>query len=141
MGLPADPGQPPYEYGNDCAALIPDLWESGECPKYINAFFTGIDLCPDWVGKLATPIPNGETFTLTQSPGDACLWEAMRDNWLIQFFGNYFDTGNSALLLVEFTWGINAFIDQSTSQSQTSWSNTCTCALGYVGENGTGRIY
>lgn len=141
MGIPADEDQPPYKYGADCNLLTPDLWVSGENPKYITAVFTGIDVCPDWEHLLMNPIPNGQAIVCEQTDGDACWWIGHSTTWDVWFQGNSFATGNSGLYLFDNTWILGAFWGHGPNQTATSWNNLLTCIGGFIGENGSGRIY
>jgi len=141
MGLPADEDQPPFEYGSDCYLLTPDLWLPGECPKYITSIFSAIDLCPDWIGRLATPIPNGIPIICEQEFGDACRWTGSYIQWGVHFDGNSFGEGESGLILEDLAWGVPACWGHGPTQSTTSWANLLDCVGGFIGINGSGRIY
>lgn len=141
MGIPTDPTDPPYEYGDDCNLLIPDLWAAGECPKYITAIFTGIDLCPDYEGTIADPIPNDIPIVLTQTPENPCQWMEGYDSWNIIFDASLLGQNKSGLSLLNFVFGRFAFIGSNADRTLTSWPNECLCIEGKVGEGGSGRIY
>jgi len=142
MGLPADEDQPPFEYGSDCYLLTPDLWLPDENPKYISGVVNGISLCPYWIGKLTTPIPNGVVFNLEQSVGYPCIWSATIDNWFMLFKGNSNGSGESGLELIDPSWMMYAFWGHGPSQSSTNWTNIWDdCVSGQIGINGGGRIY
>lgn len=141
MGLPADEDQPPYEFDANCNLLIPDLWPIGEVPRFITALFSGINLCPAWIGLLMNPIPNDTEIVCEQTAGDPCKWIGHLLTWDVWFEGNSFAQGESGLYLFDNTWILGAFWGHGPNQAATSWSNLLLCINGFIGEGGSGRIF
>ena len=141
MGLPAGPTEPPYEYGDDCNNLIPELWPAGQVPKYITAIFTGIELCPLFIGTPADPIPNDEPFILTQDAINPCRWFRLDVSWSIEFIYSAGPPEKTYLTLLNRALINLAFLGWDIDITKTAWPNLATCAGGHVGQSGSGRIY
>jgi hypothetical protein len=141
MGELGGPEQPAYEYGLDCILLVPDLWEAGKCPKYIQAKVTGVLKCDAEPCNTIGAAPNGHVFILEQDDDHPCRWIGRWGLWECHFYGDIDTHGHSGLLLFEMSWGVYYFYGISSSQSQTSWSNLLACDINICGYEGNGVIF
>lgn len=140
MGTPVPESVEP---GNDCAlCTIPPgpLWEPGETPKYIFAYFAGIKKCAPSVKQP----PNGRTFKLTQTPGNNCTWQHVGASWQIEYRPDLIAPDASQLVLIEAVSGVAMFSSRSVScpeEPHIFVNDQAACILLYGGAEGVGVIH
>lgn len=96
MGIPVP--DPPIDYGDDCLICTPPFgsrWAVGETPEYVYVLFSGLEECPLAVNSP----PNGQSFRLTQSDADPCVWWHVGSKWVARFYTGFPAVNPSAVWL------------------------------------------
>lgn len=137
MGTPIPSPDP--EYGNDCTLCTPARWPSGQTPKFIYAFFTGIVDCG------ISPHPFGMPLTLKmeQSAVNNCIWVHTGDVWLADYQPDLIVPDKSRLRLQDHH-GFSHFTSDGNScpPEYSTYANAqAACILAYAGSAGTGTIF
>lgn len=127
MGHETDPDPP----GNDCEGC----WAAGKTPSIIYVSFTGISDCQVDPGII--PPPTNDIVSLNQTQDHPCEWDRLFDD------GKYFWHspvwfGNT--VMEQYFQGTLYFTGWEVGHCQTQFSNTATCVIGNLGENGEAAV-
>jgi len=129
---------PPIESGTDCSACTPSLWASGETPKYMFAFFSGIQNC----GVSPHNAPNGHVFIMEQNPLNFCEWIHTDDVWTVRFQPNPAGHDHSQLFLSDHH-GFSFFVGEGPECAPEIMhfdNKQASCILAYAGGGGYATV-
>jgi len=131
------------DHGNDCLRCTPPfgiLWPSGETPEHIYVYFAGITRC----GPAFKDPPNGQTFDLTQTAENACIWYHDGSEWLVEYVSDLINPHKSQITLTEKATGIAHFSSRSDpcpEELHIFHNDQQACILFYGGARGLATIH
>lgn len=133
---------PEIEHDDDCIHCVPpsgDLWPVGETPRFVYAYFSGLEACP----TLNDPLPNHHWFKCEQDDSYPCAYIHTGASWIVTFAVWNIGTGGSFLGLTHVTDG-NAFVwhGMKCPEEYTFFPNgLVACPPANCAHNGSGLVH